>query len=391
MAMILKLVTHKGFHKASEASSDSLGQYNFLEVVAKAKGLVADVQSSEDSLRLRREARLWRRRGQNVQKFAAAVKDFLTAFHGIVAFLAQTDSQFANVGCAAISALLDIGQNQQVQEDIITSTIDSSTRLLHELPRIQDNFREDDDIVSRCRDICLVIEGFMEESVKYYRRSTWHRLWTAIVKPPQNHTQRFLDRLKELVIELMQYHEIRHCEMNKKTREEIESLNGRIADLNTQVEHLTTQVEDLHEQGDDLTIEVENLNVEVGDLNSQVEGLNARIEDLSTQVTSLCARLERSRQAKAGDRGAEITRSLLLPVDWKFENMQRRCIDSRERIPRYVRKTGNRCYPRPLQQASLAMLQALPQYQDWENDPHSSNLILQGQNGASNLPSCRAN
>lgn len=61
---------------------------------------------------------------------------------------------------------------------------------------------------------------------------------------------------------------------------------------------------------------------------------------------------------KAGDQRVEIIASLLLPVDWKFEEMPQRCIDSYQHIPQHVRKAGNRHYPRPLQQANLAALQA---------------------------------
>jgi hypothetical protein len=291
---------------------------SFLDVTAKAEEMVAEVRIRQQAIEVARSTKFWSRRGPGLQSFSKGFLDFLTAFQGVVAFLTQANSPYGNVACAWISWLLHIGRNKQLEEDIITDTIKKSATWLRRLQEIQDNFRDNAEIVSYCQAICEAVIDFMRRAFEYYTKPSYYRLYKAVTSPPQIFTQEFANRLEGLTSDLMRYH---------------------------------------------------------GFL-------------LSKEIKRLCGQHEMYIHNKARDRLAYITKTLLLPSEWKLENMTQRCKKSHESISQYVKTSGNWHHKRPLEQANLAMLQNLQVYRDWEADPSSSILILQGENGGTDNPYC---
>ena len=64
----------------------------FRQIITKAEAMIKEAQLRREALDIKRKFRFWRRHGHNAQVFATTIKDFMTTFRNVVAFLAQADS-----------------------------------------------------------------------------------------------------------------------------------------------------------------------------------------------------------------------------------------------------------------------------------------------------------
>ncbi|KAF2142279.1 uncharacterized protein K452DRAFT_16706 [Aplosporella prunicola CBS 121167] len=172
-------------------------EHSMLALEKLVEGFLADFQERKSQLE-RQRSRGGRKFSHGAQAFLNNFSEFLTCYSDVVNIVKSADSQFGGVAVQALSIFLIVAVNKQQREDLIVSSLET---MKSQFPRLKGwgNIYPTEKMQQLIVAVYMDVIEFAREAVSYYKRSTWARVWYAIISPPQRKLQAKVDLiLREL-------------------------------------------------------------------------------------------------------------------------------------------------------------------------------------------------